>query len=190
MKRLFDLFPEILRKQPQKQLPPEEIVRQAWGHIAGRQIAQRSQVFRIFNDILIVHVPDKTWRRQLHRFEAQLVARVNYFMGRDVVRSLDFRVDPSMPARIPPKAAEPRAAAAAAPRQGELFARPGTGTGPSAWPGTGRAEGLVPAEMPPRKGPARELAPAVEAEIEQAAGAIADPELRELFLRASRKMVK
>ena len=172
MKRLDDLLPDLLRKQPQKQLPAGEIVREAWGHIAGRQIAGRSQVFRLYNDTLIVHVPDQTWRRQLHRFEAVLVARVNHFLGSALVRSVDFRVDPTMPAAVPRRAAASQTARAAAPpRQGELFA-----------PGNG--------ELPPRKGPLRELGPAVEAELEQAATAIADPELRDLFLRASRKMVK
>jgi hypothetical protein len=174
MKRLNDLFPELLRKQPQKQLPLDEIVREAWAHIAGRQIAGRSHVFRIYNNTLIVHVPDQTWRRQLHRFEAVLVSRVNHFLGRTVISNLDFRVDATMPASVPAKppgrASERRPARGDAGRQGELF---------------GAA-----VEMPPRKGPARELAPAVEVELQQAATAIADPELRELFLRASRQMVK
>lgn len=176
MKRVNDLFPDLLRKQPQKQLPVEEIVRGAWAHIAGRQIASRSLVFRVFDGTLIVHVPDQTWRRQLNRFEGRIVANVNHFLGRSVIRGVDFRVDPAMPAVIP---AKPARSAPEASRQADLA---------SASPGTQME--MFSEAAPPRKGPARELTPAVEAELAQAARAIADPELRELFLRASRRMVR
>lgn len=176
MKRVKDLFPELLRKQPQKQLPVEEILRGAWAHIAGRQIASRSLVFRVFEGTLIVHVPDQTWRRQLNRFEGRIVANVNHFLGRGIIRSVDFRVDPAMPAVVPVKPER-----SAAPES-----RPAGSVGASSQMEMFRATEA----MPPRKGPARELAPAVEAELEQAARAITDPELRELFLRASRRMVR
>ena len=39
MKPLHTLLPELLRKQPQKQLPVEEIVREVWPHLMGRLAA-------------------------------------------------------------------------------------------------------------------------------------------------------
>jgi len=151
MKPLRDLFPDLLRKQPQKHLPLEEIVRAAWTHLVGQQIAARSHVFRLYRETLIVHVPDGTWQRQLRRLERQLLDRVNRLLGRSAVHAIDFRVDAGLVA--------PAVAAQA------------------------------PAE-PPRKGPAREGAPAADAELEESALAIADPELRALFLRTSRKMMR
>ena len=148
MRPLHALLPQLLRKQPQKHLPVEEIVRAGWAHLVGRQIAARSQVFRLYRETLIVHVPDRTWQKQLRRLEGQLLARVNRLLGQRLVTEMDFRVDGSLAA--PASSAQP----------------------------------------PPRKGPVREEAPAWDAELEDSARAIADPELRTLFLRASQKMLR
>ena len=148
MRPLHTLLPHLLRKQPQKHLPVEEIVRSVWPHLVGRQIAARSQVFQLYRETLIVHVPDRAWQRQLRRLERQLLARVNRLLGQRLVTGMDFRVDASLAA--PASSAQP----------------------------------------PPRKGPAREEAPARDAQLEDSARAIADPELRALFLRASQKMLR
>ena len=148
MRPLHTLLPHLLRKQPQKQLPVEEIVRSVWTHLVGRQIAERSQVFQLYRETLIVHVPDRAWQRQLRRLERQLLARVNRLLGQRLVTGMDFRVDASLAA--PASSAQP----------------------------------------PPRKGPTREEAPARDAQLEDSARAIADPELRALFLRASQKMLR
>lgn len=154
MKPVHALLPELLRKQPQKHLPAEEIVRASWAHLVGVQVAARTQVFRLYRETLIVHVPDRAWQSQLRRLEPQLLARVNQLLGRRLVAALDFRVDASL-------AAPADVAAAAAPPR-----------------------------TPPRKGPAREEAPARDAELEASARAIGDPELRALFLRTSQKMLR
>lgn len=151
MKPLFDLFPEFLRKQPQKDLPLDEMVRAAWVALVGQQIASRSHVFRLYNTRLQVNVPDSRWQKQLHRMEQRLLSRINGLVGTGRISGLDFRVDPSM-------TVTPQPAAAAA---------------------------------PPRKAPGRETAPpATDADVERSAQAIADPALRELFLRTSRRMLK
>ena len=159
MKPLFEILPDLLRKQPQKHLPLEEMVRAAWAHLVGRQIASRSHVFRLYRETLIVHVPDRTWQKQLHRMERRLLVRVNQMLGRSEITRMDFHVDPAL-----------------------AVAR---GSPENAAGGSGNAS-----ITPPRKGPAREGAPAAEAELEDSARPIADPELRDLFLRASRKMMK
>lgn len=146
MKRVDQLFPEILRKQPQKQIPVEEVVRGAWGRLAGPQIAARTLVFRVYQGTLIVHVPDRIWKQQLHRLEGQLLDRINRLLGSAIITGIDFRVDQALAA--------------------------------------------VPAGHPPKKGPARELPAGTEAELEASARGIADPELRQLFLRTARKMIR
>ena len=98
MRPLHTLLPHLLRKQPQKQLPVEEIVRSVWTHLVGRQIAARSQVFQLYRETLIVHVPDRAWQRQLRRLERQLLARVNRLLGQRLVTGMDFRVDASLAA--------------------------------------------------------------------------------------------
>jgi len=160
MKAAAEILPELLRKQPQKQVPAEDLVREAWEYLVGRQVAARTQVFRLYRDILTVHVPDKVWKRQLFRLERQLLARINHFLGRNVVASIDFRVDEKMIPAVAPQA-EPE-------RQGNLFAPFAT----------------------PRKGPGHAATMQVDPDVARAAEAIADPELRELFLRTSQRMMK
>lgn len=142
MKSVGELFPELLRKGPQKELPLDEMVRAAWVALVGRQIAERSHVFRLYRECLIVHVPDRAWKEQLRRLEYKLLGRINALFGSSRVTSIDFRVDPQL---------------------GKIA-------------------------DPPRKAPARETA--IDRDVERSAESIADPELRDLFLRASRKMMK
>jgi hypothetical protein len=127
-------------------------------------------MFRVYQGMLIVHVPDQEWRKQMMRLEGRLLGRVNKLLGREAIRSLEFRVDYNLVPAIPP------ATAPAVARGEELPAGQAT-------PGASSA-------APPRKGPGRELAPAAEAELQEMARAISDPELRELFVRASRRMMR
>lgn len=147
MKPIQDLFPELLRKRPQRELPLEDLVRAAWGQIVGRQLAARSEVFRVYQDTLIVHVPDDTWKRQLLRLERKLLSRVADLLGRTGLARMEFRVAPAGAAGLPPRKEPGRVAPAPA-------------------------------------------AGAADPELEESARAIADPRLRELFLRASKRMIK
>jgi len=150
MERLDHILPRLLRKQPDRQFPVEDLVRANWSNLMGEHIAARTRVCRLLKDRLVVDVADANWQRQLARMQAQLVDRINQFLGRAAIVGLDLRVD----------AAIARSA------------------------GAGRA----PVDGPPRKGPGQ--AAAIEQDLAQAAEAIPDPELRELFLRTSRKMLK
>jgi hypothetical protein len=162
MKAVGDILPEFLRKQPRKQVPVEEVLKESWAHVVGRPIAAHSRVFRLFGDILTVHVPDRVWKRQLFRLQPHLLARINQFLGRQAVTALDLRVDETL---LPQAAAERGRPAL----QGGLF--------------DSAAESPPPA---PRKGPGQAASAEVDPDIANAARAIADPELRELFLRRVR----
>lgn len=166
MKRLHQVLADVLRKQPEAELPVEDIAREAWALIAGVHLARRTRVFRLYKQTLIVHVPDKIWKQQLHPMEGQLVDRVNQLLGRVVVRHIEFREDDQL-----------RAAA---------FEEPPRKTRRG---GVHESQQALALE-PPRKAPGRELSAAAEKELADSASAIADPELRELFIRASRKMLK
>ena len=127
--------------------PPEDIIRSAWEHLAGKQLAARTRPLRIYSSPgrtrLLVEVPDRSWPRQLRAYEGLLLDRVNHLLGETLVTELEWRVNPELAAPLP---------------------RPSL----------------------PRKPPARETDPALEG----AAESIADPELRELFLRTAQKMAR
>ena len=157
MKPVHQILPALIRNKPRARnrsaggtmnlFPPEEIIRSAWEHLAGKQLAARTRPLCIFSSPgrirLLVEVPDRSWSRQLRSYEGLLLERVNHLLGEKLVTDLEWRVNPELAAPLP---------------------RP----------------------SPPRKPPARET----DSALEGVALSIADPELRELFLRTAQKMAR
>lgn len=97
--------------------PAEEIIRCAWEHLAGKMLAVRTRPLRVFENRLIVEVPDSSWPRQMRRYENLLIERISRLIGEKVVTGLEWHVNPALatplaaptqtadalPPRIPPK---------------------------------------------------------------------------------------
>lgn len=146
MKPLHQIMPSIMRKQPRRAsssagtgaadpLFAEDLIRSAWTHLAGKQLASRTRPLRIYGDTLIVEVPDRAWPRELRRFEGALLDRVNRLLGQTRVCDVQWRVNPALaepPAPEPPRkpparetdaALEAAARAIPDPELRELFVR-------------------------------------------------------------------
>ncbi len=111
--------------------PADEIIRCAWEHLAGKVLAARTRPLRVFQNRLIVEVPDSTWPRQLRRYEGLLVERIARLLGDKVVTGLEWHVNPQLampapaavataPPRIPPRTDASLEGAAAKIRDPEL----------------------------------------------------------------------
>lgn len=97
--------------------PAEEIIRCAWEHLAGKMLAVRTRPLRVFENRLIVEVPDSSWPRQMRRYENLLIERIGRLIGEKVVTGIEWHVNPALaaplaaptpaadalPPRIPPK---------------------------------------------------------------------------------------
>ena len=113
------------------------LVRAAWPHAVGREIARRTEVLALRGRTLLVRVADARWQKALHKMQRDILARLRDLAGELAPSGLGFSL--------------------------------------------GAVAGVPEAD---EAAPAREPGP-VPAEVEQAAGAIDDPELRAGFLRAA-----
>ncbi len=88
--------------------PADEIIRCAWEHLAGRLLAGRTRPLRVFQNRLIVEVPDSSWPRQMRRYESLLIERIGRLLGEKVVTGLEWHVNPALaaPLAAPDQAAE------------------------------------------------------------------------------------
>ena len=98
--------------------PADEVIRCAWEYLAGKVLASRTRPLRIFQNRLIVEVPDGSWPKQLRRYEGLLVERIQRLLGEEAVTAMEWHVNPglatpvasptptveTLPPRIPPQA--------------------------------------------------------------------------------------
>jgi len=96
--------------------PAEEIIRCAWEHLAGKMLACRTRPLRVFQNRLIVEVPDSAWPRQLRRYENLLVERIQRLLGEKVVTGLEWHVNPALAAPVASPVQAAQAADALPPR--------------------------------------------------------------------------
>ena len=118
MKPLHQILPALLRKQPRRASAPaapatssagnfddlfaEDLIRSAWTHLAGRQLAARTRPLRIYRGRLVVEVPERSWARQLRRFEGALLDRVNRLLGERRVNDVEWHANPALDGAAPP----------------------------------------------------------------------------------------
>jgi predicted nucleic acid-binding Zn ribbon protein len=65
---------------------------QAWDEVVGRTISRNAQPVRLDGSRLIVTVRSSSWLQELSLLQRELIARLNEWMGREVVRELFFVV--------------------------------------------------------------------------------------------------
>lgn len=87
---------------------------QAWDEVVGRTISRNAQPVRLDGTRLVVTVRSSTWLQELSLLQRELIARLNEWMRREVVRELFFvvgRVEAGGPSSGPgrrPAAGEPQ----------------------------------------------------------------------------------
>jgi hypothetical protein len=80
---------------------------QAWDEVVGRTISRNAQPVRLDGARLVVAVKSSTWLQELSLLQRELIARLNEWMQREVVRELFFvvgRVEAKGPAAKRPGA--------------------------------------------------------------------------------------
>ncbi|MFN2376485.1 MAG: DUF721 domain-containing protein, partial [Candidatus Binatia bacterium] len=65
---------------------------QAWDEVVGRTISRNAQPVRLDGTRLVVTVRSSTWLQELSLLQRELIARLNEWMQREVVRELFFVV--------------------------------------------------------------------------------------------------
>ena len=67
-------------------------LKEFWPRIVGDQLAKSTAPLRLRNRTLEIGVGGREWERVLRKMARPLIAKVNEFWSRSLVRRLDFRV--------------------------------------------------------------------------------------------------
>jgi len=89
------LLPKILAQTGDQAEMREVAAKIAWTRAAGPGLRRHAVPFRLFRKTLVVSVADAMWQKQLHAMSFELTARINRLLRRDVVETIEFRIDPS-----------------------------------------------------------------------------------------------
>jgi len=81
------------------------LVRAAWPHAVGPDLARRTEVVTLEGMTLRIRVPDARWRKELHRMQPDILARLRETTGELAPRRLGFVEGPVAAA---PTAERPR----------------------------------------------------------------------------------
>ena len=89
------LLPKILDAASGRPELIEAAVRIAWSRAAGAGLRHHAVASRFNKGALVVSVGDAIWQKQLLPMRAELIFRVNKLLRRQVVSSIEFRIDPA-----------------------------------------------------------------------------------------------
>jgi len=67
----------------------------AWSRAAGDGLRRHAIPFRLYRKTLVVSVADPIWQRQMNSMSAELISRINRLLGREVIDTIEFRIDPA-----------------------------------------------------------------------------------------------
>lgn len=94
------LLPKLLNATGANPEMAEIAAKLAWTRAAGEGLRRHAIPFRLSRQTLVVSVADIIWQRQMRSMSAELVARINRLLGREVVRDIEFRIDPVIVERV------------------------------------------------------------------------------------------
>lgn len=66
------------------------LVRAAWPHAVGPELARRTRVLGVDGSVLRVQVPDARWRKVLHRMQPTILGRIARVAGEAAPRRIGF----------------------------------------------------------------------------------------------------
>lgn len=62
-----------------------------WGEIVGTEISMKTKPQKLSGNTLFISVEGSTWANELSLMSAELVNKINSFIGEDVVKNLKFK---------------------------------------------------------------------------------------------------
>ncbi|MGE5325553.1 MAG: DUF721 domain-containing protein [Deltaproteobacteria bacterium] len=101
MDEIGNSLPAVFKHQLRKPGPRlAEILEPLWARAAGRAIAQHSRPAAFADGTLKLKADSQTWAVQLGLMQAQIVSKVNEFLGAAVVKDLEVTVTADQAAKI------------------------------------------------------------------------------------------
>ena len=94
MNNIFGLLPKLLDASRQNSAVVESAAKIAWTGAAGDGLRLNAVPIHLYQNTLVVAVADGIWQKQLRAMSRELLPRVNRLLGRDLIKSIEFRIDP------------------------------------------------------------------------------------------------
>ena len=110
MMDLARLLPKLLNATGANPEMAEIAAKLAWSRAAGDGLRRHAIPFRLYRKTLVVSVADVIWQRQLNSMSGELISRINRLLGREVVDTIEFRIDPAAVEQVRGKS-QPQASA-------------------------------------------------------------------------------
>jgi len=63
-----------------------------WEDAVGEAIAQNAKPGAFKKDVLLVHVSSSVWMQQLRFLKQDLLSRINFALGQELVREIRFKI--------------------------------------------------------------------------------------------------
>jgi hypothetical protein len=89
------LLPKILERAGNSRELSEAAVIIAWKRVSGEGLARHARPTMLRDTTLTVEVADDVWKKQLQRMSTELISRINRLLKRELVKAIDFRVNPT-----------------------------------------------------------------------------------------------
>jgi hypothetical protein len=89
------LLPKLLNATGANPEMAEIAAKLAWTRAAGEGLRRHAIPFRLFRKVLVVSVADPIWQRQMQSISPELISRINRLLGREIVETIEFRIDPA-----------------------------------------------------------------------------------------------
>jgi hypothetical protein len=90
------LMPKILERAGNNRELSEAAAIIAWKRVAGEGLARHARPTILRETKLTVEVADDVWKKQLQRMSVELISRVNRLLKRELVKTIEFRVNPAL----------------------------------------------------------------------------------------------
>jgi predicted nucleic acid-binding Zn ribbon protein len=94
MDNLIKTMPAILAAAGASAEAVEAICAAAWKYAVGEALSRHSLPLELREKTMVVAVEDKTWQKQLDPMRGEFLFRLNSLLGRSLVQSIEFRVEP------------------------------------------------------------------------------------------------
>ena len=94
MDSLIKTLPAVLRAAGDSELVAEAACFAAWNHTVGEGLRNNVVPLAFEQRTLVVAVRDSIWQRQLKSMVGQLISRVNAVLGQQLVKTIEFRIQP------------------------------------------------------------------------------------------------
>lgn len=96
MNTFAQFLPSLLRRIPENPELLESLVFAVWTNAVGEGLGRRTRLLNFLKGRLTIAVPSAIWKRELLSDQAEILLRLDKQLGQRLVKSLAFKIDPSL----------------------------------------------------------------------------------------------